>query len=53
MPRSLFGAQWISASLPECGWAKLYWDHVLPADEGADLDFLTGCGGTPIPRDSH
>jgi L-arabonate dehydrase len=46
-------AEWASPPSPERGWAKLYWDHVLQADEGADLDFLTGCSGAPIPRDSH
>jgi dihydroxy-acid dehydratase len=46
-------AEWTSPPSPERGWAKLYWDHVLQADEGADLDFLVGCSGAPIPRDSH
>ncbi len=46
-------AQWTSPSSPERGWAKLYWDHVLQADEGADLDFLVGSSGAPVPRDSH
>jgi L-arabonate dehydrase len=46
-------AEWTSPPSPERGWAKLYWDHVLQADEGADLDFLIGCSGAPIPRDSH
>ncbi|MEV4760706.1 IlvD/Edd family dehydratase [Micromonospora sp. NPDC049559] len=35
------------------GWAKLYVDHVLQADEGADLDFLVGGGGHAVPRHSH
>jgi len=26
---------------------------VLQADEGADLDFLVGASGAPVPRDSH
>lgn len=30
------------------GWAKLYVDHVLQADKGADLDFLVG-GSGPEP----
>lgn len=29
----------------ERGWAKLYVDHVLQADQGADLDFLVGGSG--------
>jgi L-arabonate dehydrase len=46
-------AQWTPPPAPRRGWAKLYFDHVLQAHEGADLDFLVGCSGAPIPRDSH
>ncbi len=35
------------------GYQSLYVDHVLGADEGADLDFLRGCRGSAVPRDSH
>jgi L-arabonate dehydrase len=35
------------------GYQKLYVDHVLQASEGADLDFLVGCRGAAIPRESH
>ena len=35
------------------GYAKLYVDHVLQADKGADFDFLVGQSGAPIPRHSH
>ncbi|MCB8820845.1 IlvD/Edd family dehydratase [Microvirga rosea] len=35
------------------GYAKLYIDHVLQADKGADLDFLVGRTGSPVPRDNH
>jgi len=35
------------------GYQKLYIDHVLQACEGADLDFLRGCRGAAIPRESH
>jgi dihydroxy-acid dehydratase len=35
------------------GWVKLYTEHVLQADAGADLDFLTGSSGHGVPRDSH
>jgi L-arabonate dehydrase len=45
--------QWTPPPGPQRGWAKLYFDHVLQAHEGADLDFLAGCSGAPIPRDSH
>ncbi|MGI9417422.1 MAG: L-arabinonate dehydratase [Geminicoccaceae bacterium] len=35
------------------GYQKLYVDHVMQASEGADLDFLQGCRGAAIPRESH
>jgi hypothetical protein len=38
---------------PARGWEKLYVDHVLQADTGADLDFLVGSSGHAVPRDSH
>jgi L-arabonate dehydrase len=37
----------------ERGWARLYVDHVLGADQGADLDFLVGASGDAVPRHSH
>jgi L-arabonate dehydrase len=46
-------AQWTPPPSPERGWAKLYFDHVLQAHEGADLDFLVGKSGAPVPRESH
>jgi dihydroxy-acid dehydratase len=38
---------------PRRGWEKLYVDHVLQADRGADLDILTGGSGSAVPRESH
>jgi dihydroxy-acid dehydratase len=35
------------------GYVKMYVDHVLQANEGADLDFLVGRTGSPVPRDNH
>jgi L-arabonate dehydrase len=35
------------------GYWKLYFDHVLQADHGADLDFLAGKSGPFVPRDNH
>ena len=35
------------------GYVKLYVDHVLQANEGADLDFLVGKSGSAVPRDNH
>jgi L-arabonate dehydrase len=37
----------------QSGYAKLYVDHVLQANKGADLDFLVGRRGAPVPRESH
>ncbi|MBN9107443.1 MAG: dihydroxy-acid dehydratase [Pseudonocardia sp.] len=38
---------------PARGWERLYVDHVLQADTGADLDFLVGSSGSVVGRDSH
>jgi dihydroxy-acid dehydratase len=38
---------------PTSGWERLYVDHVLQADRGADLDFLVGCRGDRVERESH
>ncbi|WP_373356483.1 L-arabinonate dehydratase [Pseudoroseicyclus sp. CXY001] len=35
------------------GYARLHHDHVMGAETGADLDFLVGCRGAPVGRDSH
>ena len=35
------------------GYQGLYVERVLQADRGADLDFLVGCRGHAIPRESH
>jgi dihydroxy-acid dehydratase len=35
------------------GYWKLYIDHVLQADEGADMDFLVGQRGSAVPKDNH
>ena len=37
----------------ERGYLKIYLDHVLQADTGADLDILTGGSGAGVPRESH
>ena len=37
----------------QSGYWKLYIDHVLQADEGADLDFLRGQRGAAVPKDNH
>jgi dihydroxy-acid dehydratase len=38
---------------PTRGWQRLYTEHVLQADEGADLDFLRGATTTAPTRESH
>ncbi|WP_326757956.1 dihydroxy-acid dehydratase [Streptomyces phaeochromogenes] len=38
---------------PRRGWERLYVDHVLQADTGADLDFLIGSSGSEVSRESH
>jgi dihydroxy-acid dehydratase len=38
---------------PASGWERLYIDHVLQADRGADLDFLVGARGHQVARESH
>ncbi|WP_394688922.1 L-arabinonate dehydratase [Hoeflea sp.] len=38
---------------PESGYAKLFQDSVEGADTGADFNFLKGCRGAPVGRDSH
>jgi dihydroxy-acid dehydratase len=38
---------------PERGWQKIYVDHVMQADTGADLDFLIGSSGSDVTRESH
>jgi L-arabonate dehydrase len=35
------------------GYYKLYVEHVMQADRGADLDFLVGKSGADVPRESH
>jgi dihydroxy-acid dehydratase len=47
-------AEWTAPPPPASrGWTRLYTDHVLQADTGADLDFLIGASGHEVPRDSH
>jgi len=47
-------AKWRQPKAPLArGYWKLYFDHVLQAHEGADLDFLAGKSGAFVPRDNH
>lgn len=46
-------AGWSPPALPASGYLRLYVDHVMQADQGADFDFLVGCRGDAVPRESH
>jgi L-arabonate dehydrase len=47
-------ASWAPPPPPAArGWVRLYTDHVLQADRGADLDFLVGGSGDAVGRHSH
>ncbi|MBN9021534.1 MAG: dihydroxy-acid dehydratase, partial [Rhizobiales bacterium] len=47
-------AAWVSpVKPPSGGYAKLFAEHVMQADKGADFDFLVGCRGSDVPRESH
>ena len=47
-------AQWKPRTAPpDSGYAFLHNAHVMGADTGADLDFLKGCRGAPVGKDSH
>jgi dihydroxy-acid dehydratase len=39
--------------VPVGGYAGLYLAHVQQADQGADFDFLVGCRGHAVGRESH
>src|ERR1044071_4048173 len=46
--------QWQAPPPPmKSGYYKLYYEHVMQADRGADLDFLVGGSGVEITRESH
>jgi dihydroxy-acid dehydratase len=47
-------AEWVAPE-PEfkSGYQSLYVKHVMQADKGADFDFLQGCRGHAVPRESH
>jgi dihydroxyacid dehydratase/phosphogluconate dehydratase len=47
-------AEWTATPSPTTGgYQQLYVQHVMQACEGADLDFLVGCRGTAVTRESH
>jgi dihydroxy-acid dehydratase len=59
VPEAELAARSVSASTAEAyakplrGWEKVYVDHVMQADTGADLDFLVGSSGDSVSRESH
>ena len=47
-------SEWRTPELPmKGGYQQLYVQHVMQANTGADFDFLTGCRGHAVPRESH
>jgi L-arabonate dehydrase len=46
-------AEWRAPAAQRSGYAQLYTQHVLQADEGADFDFLVGRRGADVPAESH
>ncbi len=46
-------SEWVPAvAAAERGYTKLYVEHVMQADQGADFDFLVGRSGSAVPRDN-
>ena len=47
-------AEWVAPEPAfKSGYQSLYVEHVMQASEGADFDFLLGCRGHGVPRESH
>jgi len=47
-------SEWIAPEPAfKSGYQSLYVKHVMQASEGADFDFLQGCRGHAVPRESH
>jgi len=47
-------AEWVAPEPAfKSGYQFLYVEHVMQASEGADFDFLQGCRGHGVPRESH
>ena len=44
---------WQAPPEPLSGYVRMHHRHVLQADQGADFDFLVGCRGDAVPRESH
>ena len=47
-------AEWVAPEPAfKSGYQALYVEHVMQASQGADFDFLLGCRGHQVPRESH
>ncbi|MEJ1960881.1 MAG: IlvD/Edd family dehydratase [Gammaproteobacteria bacterium] len=46
-------AAWQAPATEHRGYVGLYVEHVLQADRGVDFDFLVGCRGSTVVRESH
>jgi dihydroxy-acid dehydratase len=46
-------SRWCAPPSATRGYARMYVEHVLQADRGADLDFLVGGSGAEVERDAH
>ena len=46
-------SEWVPPEAPARGWYRLFFHHVMQADQGVDFDFLVGKSGAEIPRHSH
>jgi dihydroxy-acid dehydratase len=47
-------AEWVAPEPAfKSGYQSLYVKHVMQADQGADFDFLLGCRGHGVARESH
>ena len=47
-------AEWVAPEPTfKSGYQALYVKHVMQADKGMDFDFLLGCRGHGVPRESH
>ena len=47
-------AEWVAPESEfKSGYQALYVEHVMQADKGMDFDFLLGCRGHGVPRESH
>jgi dihydroxy-acid dehydratase len=42
-----------SYARPTRGWERLYVEHVMQSNTGADMDFLVGGSGSEVTRESH